>query len=164
MAARLAARHGKISEMDQSFLRFDIIHRALRRPGWQNDGMAILTARDAADLLAPLFADADTEGETLAVVHLDGERRVLAIDVYPVTEAEEILLPMRDIFTAALRHDTAGLVIAHNHPSGDAQPSPADIAATRRFAEAADALGIVLHDHLIFAGADCASLRQLGLL
>jgi len=124
--------------------------------------MAIVSARDAADLLAPLFADAG--GEKLAVVHLDRERRILAVDAWPVAEADEIVLPMRAIFAAALAHDAAGLIIAHNHPSGDPRPSRADKAATRRLAQTADALGIVLHDHLIFAGGECASLRQLGLL
>ena len=124
--------------------------------------MAIVSARDAADLLAPLFADAG--GEKLAVLHLDRERRLLAIDAWPVSEADEIVLPMRAIFTAALGHDAAGLIIAHNHPSGDPRPSRADKAATRRLAQTAEALDIVLHDHLIFAGGECTSLRQLGLL
>ena len=124
--------------------------------------MAIVTARDAADLLAPLFADA--EGERLAVLHLDRERRVLAVDAHPVAQADEIVLPMRAIFAAALRHDAAGMVIAHNHPSGDPRPSRADKAATRRLAETAAALGITLHDHLIFARGECRSFRQLGLL
>ena len=124
--------------------------------------MAIVSARDAADLLAPLFADAG--GEKLAVLHLDRERRLLAVDAWPVAEADEIVLPIRAIFAAALAHDAAGLIIAHNHPSGDPRPSRADKAATRRLAQTADALGIVLHDHLIFAGGECASLRQLGLL
>ena len=57
-----------------------------------------------------------------------------------------------------------GWSIAHNHPSGDPSPSRADIEATRRLAEAAAALGIRLHDHLIFAGGDCRSFRALGLL
>ena len=54
--------------------------------------------------------------------------------------------------------------MAHNHPSGDPRPSRADIQATRRLAETADALDIRLHDHLIFAGTDCRSFRELGLL
>ena len=124
--------------------------------------MAIVTARDAAVLLAPLFADA--EGERLAVLHLDGARRVIAVDAHAVPESDEIALPMRAIFTAALGHQAVGMVIAHNHPSGDARPSRADKAATRRLAEIAAALGIVLHDHLIFAGGECRSFRQLGLL
>ena len=69
---------------------------------------------------------------------------------------------MREIFRAALNHGAAGLVIAHNHPSGDPRPSPADVAATRRLAETAAALDIVVHDHLIFAGGECRSFRELG--
>ena len=71
---------------------------------------------------------------------------------------------MREIFAAALKCDAFGLVIAHNHPSGDPRPSRADIEATRRLAETAAALGICLHDHLIFAGGECCSFRELGLL
>ena len=123
---------------------------------------AIVSARDAADLLAPLFADA--EGERLAVLHLDGERRLIALDTHDVAGADEIELPMRAIFAAALGHDALGLVVAHNHPSGDPSPSRADKAATRRLADTAASLGIVLHDHLIFAGGECRSLRELGLL
>jgi DNA repair protein RadC len=122
----------------------------------------ILTARDAADLLAPLFADAC--GERLAVLHLDRERRVLAVDTHPAAETDEIVLPLRAIFVAALSHDAVGMVIAHNHPSGDPQPSRADKAATRRLAETADALGILLHDHLIFTRTAWLSFRELGLL
>ncbi len=124
--------------------------------------MIVATARDAADLLAPLFAEA--EGEKLAVIHLDAERRMIALDQQPVEAPDEVILPMRAIFAAALRHNAVGMVIAHNHPSGDPEPSRADIEATRRLVETAANLGIRLHDHLIFAGGDCRSFRQLGLL
>jgi DNA repair protein RadC len=123
--------------------------------------VAILTARDAADLLAPLFAD--SPGELLAVLHLDAGRELIALEER-AAGGDAIALPMREIFQAALNHGAAGLVIAHNHPSGDPQPSPADIAATRRLAETAATLGIRLHDHLIFAGGGCRSFREMGLL
>ena len=59
---------------------------------------------------------------------------------------------------------SAGIVLAHNHPSGDARPSDSDCRATRRLATAAEALDCTLVDHLIFAGDDCTSLRRMGLL
>jgi DNA repair protein RadC len=124
--------------------------------------MDVATAQDAAKLLAPLFLDLG--GEKLALLYLDGGRRVIAIDSHPVVERDEIVLPMAEIFRAALNHKAAGLIVAHNHPSGDPTPSRADIAATRRLAETAANLGIVLHDHLVFAGGDCRSFRELGLL
>jgi DNA repair protein RadC len=124
--------------------------------------MVVATARDAAALLAPLFAD--VEGEMLAVLHLDADRRIIAVDAHEVAGADEIVLPMRAIFAAALGHDASGMIVAHNHPSGNPAPSQADKAATRRLAETAAALDITLHDHLIFAAGDWASFRQLSLL
>jgi len=123
--------------------------------------MAIVTARDAADLLAPLFAD--RPGEALAVLYLDSGRGVIAVDQRTVA-GDAIALPIRDILHAALNHDASGLILAHSHPSGDPRPSEADIEATLRLAETAATLGILLHDHLIFAGAECRSFRELGLL
>ena len=123
--------------------------------------MVIATARDAAALLAPLFADLPEE--RLAVLHLDRAGRLVAVDAYDAA-GTEIVPPMRAIFAAALRRDAAGMVIAHNHPSGDPRPSRADRDATRQLAEIAAALGIALHDHLIFAGGQWRSLRELGLL
>jgi DNA repair protein RadC len=124
--------------------------------------MPVATARDAADLLAPLFAE--SEREKLVVLHLDSNRRLIEVDEHPAGAADETGLPLRAIFAAGLRHGAEGLVIAHNHPSGDPEPSRADIEATRRLAEMAAALDMRLHDHLIFAGGQCRSFRELGLL
>ncbi|HVQ09597.1 MAG TPA: JAB domain-containing protein [Allosphingosinicella sp.] len=124
--------------------------------------MVVATARDAADLLAPLFADPG--GETLALLYLDDGRRVIAVAAHREAGRDAIVLPMAAIFRAALNHQAAGLIVAHNHPSGDPMPSRADVAATRRLAQTAANLGIVLYDHLIFAGGECRSFRALGLL
>jgi DNA repair protein RadC len=124
--------------------------------------MIIGTARDAADLLEPVFASASRE--RLAVLHLDGERRMLALDEAPVDKVDSVGLPVRAIIAKALDLGASGVVIAHNHPSGDPRPSQSDIAATRRLADTAAGVGIRLHDHLIFAGRSCRSFRQLGLL
>lgn len=123
--------------------------------------MAILTARDAADLVEPHFADAT--GERLIAVLLGRDGRLLALDSLD-EEGSAVTLPMRALVARALALDAAGLVIAHNHPSGDPSPSDQDIRLTRRFAMVCDALGLTLHDHLIFAGGRCESFRQLGLL
>ena len=124
--------------------------------------MAVATARAAAELLAPRFAGA--EGEKLAVLHLDDGRRTLGIEEHAAAGLDTVDLPLRAILKRAFALDAAGLVIAHNHPSGNPTPSEADIQATRRLAATTEALGIRLHDHLIFAGGDCVSFRALGLL
>ena len=71
---------------------------------------------------------------------------------------------MREIFGEALRIDAWGIILAHNHPSGDCRPSSCDVAATRRLAEMAQALDIELIDHLIFTDTSVYSMRAGGLL
>lgn len=90
---------------------------------------------------------------------------------FPVGDAEfgvgghaELSLRMREIFEDALRLRARGMVLAHNHPSGDCRPSGFDIAATRRLSEVACALDIVLLDHLIFTHEAVYSMRAGGLL
>jgi DNA repair protein RadC len=121
----------------------------------------ILTARDAADLMAPRLAEAP--GERLAIAYLGVTGRLIALDLHSEGR-ESVALPIRAIVGRALALDARGLVIAHNHPSGDPGPSAADIAATRRLAHACEPLDIRLHDHLIFASGECTSFRLEGLL
>lgn len=101
--------------------------------------------------------------ETLWVAHIDDEARCLLVRSYPGDEFGANF-PIRQIITDAAIHGSAGMVIAHNHPSGDPSPSPADCRATRRLASAAEALDCTVVDHLIFAGAECTSFRRTGLL
>jgi DNA repair protein RadC len=61
-------------------------------------------------------------------------------------------------------YGSAGIILAHNHPSGDSTPSESDCRATRRLACAAEALDCAIVDHLVFAGGDCSSFRRMGLL
>jgi DNA repair protein RadC len=121
--------------------------------------MTVDTARQAAELLAPHLAA--REGEAVAVLHLDDERRVLATTV---SDADADDLPVRDILAAALRVGAVAVIVARNRPGGDALPTEGDRAAARRLAEAGAALGVRLTDHFIFAGDECCTFRELGLL
>jgi len=119
------------------------------------------TVQDAAILLGPRFADCTAE--RLAAAYCDRSRALLGILVRDGSDAA-VDLPVRDILSEALRLDAAGLVLAHCHPSGDPEPSAADIASTRRLHDAALGLEIRLHDHLVFADGLYRSFRAMGLL
>ena len=116
---------------------------------------------EARRLLAPLFNGA--AAEKIAVLHLGDDRRLLGLRDYPGGSADAEL-PLRAVVEEALRLGTTALIIAHNHPSGDADPSAEDLRVSRLLADTARNLGIRLIDHLIFAGEDVRSLRELGLL
>lgn len=70
----------------------------------------------------------------------------------------------REVFAPAIKRRAAAIVVAHNHPSGDVTPSPEDIQATKRLAEAGELLGIKLLDHVIIAGGSYMSMRNEGLI
>ena len=74
------------------------------------------------------------------------------------------LVHPREVFRAAIAEAAASVIVVHNHPSGDPAPSRADVEATRRLAAALAPLAVALHDHLVFAGGDFRSFRELGLL
>jgi DNA repair protein RadC len=124
--------------------------------------MRIATLRDAALLLAPFFAEASEE--RIVVMHLAGDRALLAVTVEQIGFEVEVELPIRAIAASTLRLGAAATIVAHNHPSGDPEPSLADKAATRRLADALRPLGIRLLDHIVFAGDDSRSMAALGLL
>jgi DNA repair protein RadC len=124
--------------------------------------MIIGTPRMAEQVLAPFFADA--EGELLAVLHLGPGSRLLALTIEEPGSADEVELMVASILRKALRIGAEGLILAHNHPSGDPTPSRADEAATRALAAAAAHVDIRIHEHLVFGGGESCSFRELGLL
>ena len=70
----------------------------------------------------------------------------------------------RSLLNRVLEHGAVGLVLVHNHPSGDPQPSRADVIATRRLSALCQAARIELHDHLVVGGSSAVSMRRAGLL
>ena len=117
----------------------------------------------AKAFFAGCFADSDPRRESLWVAHVDEQARCLHLTRHDGDSAGASF-PLREIIADAAEHGSAGIVLAHNHPSGDPSPSESDCRATRRLASAAEALDCAVLDHLIFAGGDCASFRKLGLL
>jgi DNA repair protein RadC len=70
----------------------------------------------------------------------------------------------REVVRRALELSASAVILVHNHPSGDPTPSQADIEITRQVAEAARALRIAVHDHLVVGRDGVASFKALGLL
>ena len=125
---------------------------------------ALLNGHDAARrFFSSCFRSEEGARERLWVAHVDQSARCLHVECYD-GETESVGMPVKDIIVDAVRLGSAGVVLAHNHPSGDARPSNADCLATRRLARAGEALDLTILDHLIFAGRHCSSMRRLGLL
>ncbi len=126
---------------------------------------AILAGHHAARaFFAPCFDEANAGGEQLFVAHLDEQARCIHLSRH-VGHQDAVGLPVRKIIADAARLGSSGVILAHNHPSGDATPSSVDCRTTRTLAVAGEAMDLAVVDHLIFAaGGECRSFRRMGLL
>jgi DNA repair protein RadC len=121
---------------------------------------AIASPADAFALLAGDLLGADSE--ELWGLYLDVRHRPLArVALTRGTRTQTIVDPAA-VFRKALQVGAHAVIVAHNHPSGDATPSIEDFAATTRLVELGQLLGIVVLDHLVIAGATFTSLRTQG--
>ncbi|MEG3167716.1 JAB domain-containing protein [Sphingomonas sp. LB3N6] len=101
--------------------------------------------------------------ETVAVAYLDPNRRLLGMR-HVVGGRDRVAISIRTVAVDALGFGAVEVVLAHNHPSGDATPSARDVAFTRALAAGLRTLEIVLLDHLVIAGDQVTSLRALGVI
>jgi DNA repair protein RadC len=102
--------------------------------------------------------------EQFRVLFLDKKNRLIADESMGEGTVDHAPVYPREVVRRALERHASALVLAHNHPSGDPTPSSADVEMTRRVVEAARALGIAVHDHIVVGGEETASLRSLGLM
>ncbi|MBY0336461.1 MAG: DNA repair protein RadC [Acetobacteraceae bacterium] len=102
--------------------------------------------------------------EQFRVLFLDTRNRLLADEVQARGTVNHTPVYPREVVKRALELRATALILVHNHPSGDPTPSRADIEMTREVKQAADALGIALHDHVIMGLGRHLSFRAEGLL
>lgn len=117
-------------------------------------------ADDIARLLMVRFKEYETEH--FKTVLLNAKNDVIkVVDVSSGGLDSALALP-RDVFRQSIRDGAVAVIVCHNHPSGDPEPSNDDIALTKRLAESAALLGIRLLDHLIFGDGRYVSLKEKG--
>lgn len=98
--------------------------------------------------------------EKFAVLLLDVRHRLIGTQVITIGTATETIAHPRDIFREVIRQGATRVIVAHNHPSGNVEPSPEDLALTQQLLSGAKFLDIPLLDHLILGNGDFRSLRQ----
>ena len=102
--------------------------------------------------------------EVFVCLFLDNQHRLLAQETLFRGTIDGASVYPREVVKRALFHNAAALIFAHNHPSGVAEPSQADINITRRLKEALDLVGVRTLDHLIIGEGEVTSLAENGVL
>ena len=92
---------------------------------------------------------------------LDTKNYPIAWHVVSVGTVDAAIVHPREVFRPAIMDSATSVLVSHNHPSGDPEPSGNDRAITRRLIEVGKVIGITVIDHIV-AGADCISLREQG--
>ena len=122
----------------------------------------VSTPQDAFTFLKPRVQDWNRE-HFLAVL-LDARNRIIGIETVSIGSLTASIVHPREVFRPALIASAASVVLGHNHPSGDPEPSPEDLAVTKRLADAGNLLGIEVLDHIVFTRSAHVSLKGQGIL
>ncbi|MCB1084646.1 MAG: DNA repair protein RadC [Chlamydiia bacterium] len=118
------------------------------------------TPEDAYIFIASELARAPQE--TMAVMLRNVKGEIFKHEILGVGTVSEVLIHPREIFHVALAHRAYSMIIAHNHPTGDASPSTADIELTKFLCSAGNVIGVPLDDHLIIGRFNYTSLWESG--
>lgn len=129
-------------------------------------GKRLLKHKTVALLLQPkdvweeLREIRDNKKEHCIVFYLDVRNNIIKKETISIGTLNANLIHPREVFEPAVKHSAAQILIAHNHPSGEATPSEEDIAITKRLVEAGQILGIELTDHVIVTKGDYFSFKE----
>jgi DNA repair protein RadC len=116
---------------------------------------------DAANILMPRLGF--QQQEHFAILYLDTRNRVADQETLYIGSLNTSLVRIAEVFRGAVRRNCAALIVAHNHPSGDPNPSPEDVALTRRLVDAGKLLEVDVLDHLVIGHNRYVSLRERAL-
>jgi DNA repair protein RadC len=106
---------------------------------------------------------AETREHFLALL-LNARHECVAVETVSIGSLNASIVHPREVFRPAVLAASASIIVVHNHPSGDPEPSEEDIAITRRLVQVGELLGIGVLDHIIIAARGVVSLRERGLL
>jgi DNA repair protein RadC len=155
---------GTVIDLVRQNLRLlaELVHRyEVSHKDGSSEGRVVRKPADVIGYLGPELAD--LAQEQLRVVLLDTKNRVLGATLVYQGGLNAIVVRLADCFREAVRANAAAILLVHNHPSGDPDPSNDDVRITREAAQVGELLGIDLLDHVIVGGCSkFVSLRERG--
>ncbi|PUA37669.1 DNA repair protein RadC [Paenibacillus elgii] len=136
--------------------------RMVRESTYRFETNKIRCPNDAYKLVTEYLRDVDRE--YCLLLCLSSRNTITALEVVSIGSLDAALVTPREIFKSAILSNSACIILAHAHPSGDTTPSQDDIEFTARVKSAGEIIGIELLDHIIVADGQHYSLRENGLM
>ena len=132
-------------------------------PAWTEERPVVTSPEQGAVLLKG-FGMSEAEVEECWMLILNTRHRLIKPVMVSRGSIDHTFMSPRDVYRIALTHNAAALVLGHNHPSGDPEPSRDDEKVTRRLAEAGELVGVDLLDHIVIGETAWVSLARRGAL
>jgi DNA repair protein RadC len=116
----------------------------------------------ASEVINEIFDLCNLASEVFAIVCLNTKNKIAGAHIISQGSLNSTIVHPREVFKAAILNNASAIILSHNHPSGDPDPSQEDIETTKRLVEAGKILGIGVLDHIIIAENKHYSLKQAG--
>ncbi|NNG27055.1 MAG: DNA repair protein RadC [Ignavibacteriaceae bacterium] len=140
---------------------FEISRRVLSQSKWSYE-TKITSPEDIANLLIPILRD--ELKEKFIVVCLNSANKIIKQETISTGSLNSSIVHPREVFKVAIECSSASIILIHNHPSGNPEPSNEDIAITKKIVEAGKIIDIQVFDHLIIAGGGFTSFVERRLI
>jgi DNA repair protein RadC len=116
------------------------------------------------DIVKELAHIRENKKENFVVLYLDARNKLIYKETVSIGSLNANLVHPREVFEPAVRYLAAQIVLAHNHPSGDPEPSEDDLVITKKLVESGKILGIEIFDHIIIVKDDFFSFKNKGII
>ena len=140
---------------------FELSRRIQSQSKWYSD-KKISSPGEVADIFIPLLKD--ELKERFIVVCLNSANKIIKYEVISVGNLNSSIVHPREVFKVAIENNSASIILIHNHPSGNPDPSNEDIAITKKIVETGTIMSIPVFDHIIIAGKNFTSFVEKRLI
>ena len=128
---------------------FELSRRIQMQSKWLSN-KKITSPQDIADIFIPVLRD--EVKEKFLVVCLNSANKIIKYETISIGSLNSSIVHPREVFKAAIENNSASIILIHNHPSGNPEPSSEDISITRKIVESGKIMDIPVFDHIIIAG------------
>jgi len=146
----------KISDFDKLKVRVELIRESNSPPR-----PTIRSPQEVVNLVKDLDRK---DREHFLCIHLNTRSAIIGIEEVTIGSLNAAVVHPREIFKAAILNNATGIILVHNHPSGDCDPSEDDIEITKRLSKACEIMGIEALDHIIVGDGNYFSFKEKNIM